>query len=572
LASIVPVAFDDCIGWLHPAAGGRGVVLCSAFGYEELCSRRTWHDLACSSAGAGLPVLRFDYHGTADSGGSGEDPDRVATWIANIGAAIDLLRHETGVTEVALVGLRLGALLAACAAARRSDVSALALLAPPASGRAYLRELKALAHLLVPQTEAATTFDGLEVAGFRVARKTLDALSQLDWPETRIAGGPRVLLMQPDNAPAKPLAARLGGLSAAIDQAPFEAYARMMCDPTASEVPSEAIARLTDWLAAATPIGGAKPAARANPVLVGDCYVEAPAMLGEGGRLTGIFCRALSGQQPRKAVIFVNAGAIYHIGWARMHVEMARELARSGIASLRFDLAGIGDSEAAPEGAPPLYGALSKDVGAALDWLEARGIRDLTVFGSCSGAYQAFHAAISDRRIKRIALVNQLCFVWGPAYAVQLEAWRRTKVTEVAARHDVGDAAIAAFSRRGLLARTIPPAKRLVKFTLRHATNLLVHGTIFWSGKNSVERWFHQLSRRGTNVLLVYADKDPGLAELERYMGPEGRRAVALPGVTKRVIENADHTFTPPEARRRLRETLHAFLMENNATSASASR
>jgi pimeloyl-ACP methyl ester carboxylesterase len=565
VASIIPVAFDDCVGWLHPAAGGRGIVLCSAFGYEELCSRRTMHDLAEALARAGLPVLRFDYHGTADSAGSGEDPERVATWIANIGAAMDLIRRETGVREVALVGLRLGALLAASAAADRDDICALALLAPPNSGRAYVRELKALAHLLVAPDERAASFDGLEVAGFSVGQETLRALSRLDWPQTEIVGTPRVLLMHPDEAPPKPLAARLTVLGSTIEEAPFEAYAQMMCDPTASVVPSQAIARLTAWAAAGAPAGAAKPTIATEPVLVGDNYIEAPALLGENGRLAGIFCRALSGHQPRKAVVFVNAGAIYHVGWARMHVEMARELARSGIASLRFDLAGIGDSEASSQAVPHLYTAVSDDMHAAIDWLQARGIRDLTVFGTCSGAYQAFHAAISDRRITRIALVNQLCFIWGPAYAMQLEAWRRTKATEVAARSDAQDADIAPLSARGLSARVLLRSKQLVKFGLRHTTNLFVRGNMAWSGKNPVERWFEDLARRGTQVLLVYGDNDPGLHELERYMGPQGCRATALPGVTKQLIENTDHTFTPSKARRRLREVLHAFVMDHAA-------
>lgn len=569
MASIVPVVFDDCVGWLHPASGGRAVVLCSAFGYEELCSRRTMHDLACAIARAGLPVLRFDYHGTADSGGGGEDPDRVATWIANISAAIDVIRRETGVAEVAVVGLRLGALLAACAAEGRDDVSALALLAPPNSGHAYVRELKGLAHLLVAPTGAPSACDGLEVAGFCVARKTLEALSQLDWPKTPNARTSRVVLMYPDDAPAK-RGSWLGMFGSAVEEVPFEAYAKMMCDPTASRVPTSTIARLTHWLAADASVSEAKSPTPRNPVLVGGSYVEAPAMLGEAHRLRGIFCRPLSGHKPRKAVVFVNAGAIYHVGWARMHVEMARDLARSGIASLRFDLAGIGDSDAPAGSTPPLYGALSADVGAAIDWLEAHNIRDLTVFGTCSGAYQAFHAAIVDRRIARIALVNQLCFIWGPAYALQLEAWRRTKATETAARQDARDSAIAALSARGLLARVIPPAKRIVKFALRHATTLFVQGDVLWSGKNLVERWFEELSRRGTKVLLVYGDNDPGLYELERYMGPDGHRATALPGVTKQLIENTDHTFTPSEARRRLRDTLYAFVTETKPTAASA--
>ncbi|GAC1556851.1 MAG: alpha/beta hydrolase [Beijerinckiaceae bacterium] len=561
---MVPVTFDDCLGWLHPAAGGRGVVLCSAFGYEELCSRRTMRELADAIAAAGLPTLRFDYHGTADSAGSSTDPARIPTWIANIDAAIDVLRRETGVREVALVGLRLGALLVAHVAARRGDICALALLAAPNSGRAYRRELTALSRLLVPPVEPKQTFDGLDVAGFRLAGETLDALSGLDWPSAPIVGGPRILSMSADETHAKGLASRIRPLATSIVEAPFDSYAKMMCDPTASMVPSAAIARLTEWIAADAPPAGARPVAARMAALIGDTFVETPAQIGEGGRLIGILCRAISGEQQRKAILFLNAGAIYHIGWARMHVDMARELAHSGVSSLRLDLAGIGDSDEPKDGAAQLYdSALSADVQAALDWLEARGIGDLTVFGSCSGAYQAFHAAISDRRIKRLALVNQLCFVWGPAYAVQLQAWRRTKSTEVAARQDLSDATVRMLTMRGLAARAMPFAKSLAKFALRHATNLAVRATMLWNGKNLVERWFGELSKRGTRVLLVYSDNDAGLIELERYMGPQGCSATALPGVTKRLIANADHTFTPVDARRHLREALKAFVTDN---------
>lgn len=121
--------------------------------------------------------------------------------------------------------------------------------------------------------------------------------------------------------------------------------------------------------------------------------------------------------------------------------------------------------------------------------------------------------------------------------------------------------AIAALSARGLMARLMPRAKQLTKAALSRATDLFVREDAL-ARPEFGRALVRQLSRRGTRVLLVYSDNDPDLAELERYMGPEGQRARAMPGVTKRLIEGADHTFTPSEARRRLRETLHAFLME----------
>jgi hypothetical protein len=96
--------------------------------------------------------------------------------------------------------------------------------------------------------------------------------------------------------------------------------------------------------------------------------------------------------------------------------------------------------------------------------------------------------------------------------------------TEIAARGDAQDAAIAPLSARGLWERGLLQAKQLVKFGLRHSTNLFVQGNMAWSGKNQVERWFEDLSRRRDER----ADREHR-SHFHHYMGPEGRRATALP-------------------------------------------
>ena len=73
---MIPVSFDNLPGFLHPAEGDIGVVMCSAQGFEELCGRKDWRLLADRIAALGLPVLRFDYAGTGDAPGSDADPAR----------------------------------------------------------------------------------------------------------------------------------------------------------------------------------------------------------------------------------------------------------------------------------------------------------------------------------------------------------------------------------------------------------------------------------------------------------------------------------------------------------------
>ncbi len=117
------------------------MLLCNPFGEEASRAHRTFRVLATQLERAGYPALRFDYSGTGDSQGEGADATLEA-WLGDIGLAAERLREASGASRIAIVGLRLGATLAAMAAGR-GDVRPrhLVLWDPVVGGAAYLREL-----------------------------------------------------------------------------------------------------------------------------------------------------------------------------------------------------------------------------------------------------------------------------------------------------------------------------------------------------------------------------------------------------------------------------------------------
>ena len=85
------------------------MVLCSAFGVEELITNRFLRVMADQIAAAGMPALRFDYRGTGDSADVNVDGGGIGHWLDSIKDAINWMRDEVGVSDVVLVGFRLGA-------------------------------------------------------------------------------------------------------------------------------------------------------------------------------------------------------------------------------------------------------------------------------------------------------------------------------------------------------------------------------------------------------------------------------------------------------------------------------
>src|SRR5438552_9261972 len=107
-------------GWYHApeTPRGDGVVLCNPLGLDATRAHCSYRHIAERLAGAGFAVLRFDWHGTGDSAGDDHQPEQVASWLGNLNLAVEELKRRSGVARPRLLGLRVGATLAAHVAAR----------------------------------------------------------------------------------------------------------------------------------------------------------------------------------------------------------------------------------------------------------------------------------------------------------------------------------------------------------------------------------------------------------------------------------------------------------------------
>lgn len=137
-------------------------------------------------------------------------------------------------------------------------------------------------------------------------------------------------------------------------------------------------------------------------------YAERPVRLGPHAGLSGILCEGAAGPagQPAHPVFLLwNVGLNHRVGPYRVYVELARALAREGYASIRFDLSGLGDSDASRGGAQSDAERAVSDVRAVLDSAEqTMGLSRAVLVGFCSSVDSAHATALIDERV--VGLVN----------------------------------------------------------------------------------------------------------------------------------------------------------------------
>jgi alpha/beta superfamily hydrolase len=548
-------------GWVHRPDGApaeTAIVIVPPFGYEAICAHRSLRALAEAAARAGLVAVRFDLDGTGDSEGDDVQPGRLAAWLASIADACDLARGE-GAERLVLVGVRLGATLAARAAAARDDVAGLVAIAGVAKGKAYVREARALQMQLglapPPPGRAAPPADVHELVGFALPAELRDELAKLDLAAVPRAPGaeppprgtPAVLLVDRDDLPGNDAwAAALRAQGAAVEQVRLPGYVEMMLDPHHAIVPRAIVDATVAFARARPPVPPAprppRPIARTPRLEAGDIVDEVVAI--EPG-LVGIASRPPC--EPKRAVILLNAGCIHHVGPNRLYVTVARRLAARGVLALRVDLSGIGDSATRP-GAEDnaVYGphALA-DVAACVAWAHAQGARHVSVTGLCSGAYHAQKAAAAGQPLDIVVPINPMTYFWKPGMPVDFVAARVAQDTK----------------RWSTNVRSAASWRKLLRGEVdvrRVARVLAVRGrAIAESRTREVLRRLHvplhedlgselyALHRTGIELRYIFAAGDPGHAMLFEQGGSAVERMRATGALAIDVIDGPDHTFTP---------------------------
>ncbi|HVU49796.1 MAG TPA: alpha/beta hydrolase [Polyangia bacterium] len=549
-------------GWLHraPAPARLGLVICNPFGYEAVCTHRILRHFAQAAAASGVPALRFEYDGTGNSAGDDRDPERLPAWVASVGHAVDALRAHAAVERVVLLGVRLGALIAALAAGKREDVDGLVAIAPVVAGKAHVRELRALQMSTAPLPRPPGVLDeeGVQPAlGFPLLAATKADLSAVDLARLERAPAPAVLLLERDDLPADDAWPRhLAALGVAVDRRRLPGYVEMMLGAEAGKVPAEMVGATTEWLGARAallaaepprpPCPGPAPITRSRARL-GE-IVETPELVDEAGRLFGVLSTPAAPPAARRGLLLLNAGAVHHIGPNRLYVTLARRWAALGHAVLRLDVAGIGDSLPAP-GRPEnlVYtDEASEDIRQALAFLRRQpGVTEVHALGLCSGGYNAFKAAVAGVPLDGVLLINPLTFSY---QADRPLSEAEDKTISEASRYlrrlrdpEAWKKLLRGGLDLGLAARTM---RRFVVDRLRGRTQELARRAGLEVG-HDLARELTSLADKRVRLGFVFSAGDPGIGLLRTHGGPVVEKLRRDGQLSIEIIEGPDHTFTP---------------------------
>jgi pimeloyl-ACP methyl ester carboxylesterase len=312
--------------------------------------------------------------------------------------------RSSGTGHVYVIGMRLGATLAASVAARCA-VDGIVLWDPCGSGRSYLREQALLRTVhaadqgVAPPTEPPSATGQVETLGSVYGPETVAEMSRLNIEGVPYPLAPNVLaLLRPERRPRPSLIERLSQEN--VEFASTAGQDELLSAWTVgSVVPRAAITTIAGWLddVAAATVSPVHVSQREAVALKAPHHEAVVERVKVSHRL-GLFMISTEPEAPvsTQTIVLLNAGRTDHTGPGRLWVDLARQWAGLGLRVVRADLSGLG-------GSPPHPGQNGDRIyppGAVDDIRDiARSVSpddpsDVVLVGLCSGGYHSAMAAL----------------------------------------------------------------------------------------------------------------------------------------------------------------------------------
>jgi alpha-beta hydrolase superfamily lysophospholipase len=257
---------------------------------------------------------------------------------------------------------------------------------------------------------------------------------------------------------------------------------------------------------------------------------EEPVVFGSDGQLVGTLTFPADSTTIGPAVVLVNAGVIHRIGPHRFYVKLARRLAQSGHVVLRFDLSGSGDSGSPSQPLPMLEQAVD-DIRSALDVVRGgQADKRVSLIGICSGAMNAFHAALADEGVGALVMFDGNMYpTWGTRWRRQANRMRWRSL-----RRSVGLLA-ASVSRNGLFGAITAAKVDLFGVPSEDSARLPIEQ---YAGG------LKKLVGRGAKIYLLFSASFPAYYSYSKQFSDKFRAYGLSSEVATRFLPNVDHVIT----------------------------
>ena len=548
------------------------LIICPPVGIDYMNSHRSLRHLADEIAQMGTPCLRLDYLGTGNSA-DGLRTDDISNFLNSIQKAYQFIQNDLKVKQIALLGFRFGATLAALAS-EKLDIEYLILWSGIYQGRSLLREIRLLQKM---STIVDTKSETIDAGGWEINKLTQDAIHNININKIVPRTNNILILTADKSSKHKKLINSWESESKDITLCEAAGVAEMLVDAHDTVVPKQAIHEIKNWIRPSltdhnfhvTPKTSAQ--LECIDVLTNESFKVKQSLHFFHNKIDQFYIKTTHTQNIEKTlplVILLNSGSNHHVGPHRLYVTISRMLSREGFTCIMLDLPGLGESISQDNQAENLC-YMANPTESIKACIEHAGTSEngVVLMGLCSGAYHAFLGAIEldNPPIVESILINPDTFYWEQGmvlvdsptqhYHDWVERLQSIKNKDKWKKLFSGQVKILP-----ILISILERAKTVIATRLNLLKGLMessLENEITTNITNSLLK----IRNKHIHITIIFAANEPGIKLLMDNSSRTVNKLQNQKELKIIYIENADHTFSKSIPRQRFFKHLHQHLL-----------